>query len=51
MDVGHSLGPLVTGMLIGAVSFIAGFSVAAALLVLGAIIFAIEMRSSSAKMA
>jgi len=45
MDIGHSLGPLMTGMIIGAISFLAGFGLAAALLAFGAIIFAFEMRT------
>jgi len=44
MDIGHSVGPLVTGMVVGAVSFMAGFGLAAVLLLVGAVIFAMEMR-------
>jgi len=44
MDIGHSVGPLVTGLVIGAISFTAGFGLAAVLLVVGAIVFAVEMR-------
>lgn len=43
MDIGHSLGPLVTGMMIGAISFMAGFGLAAVLLIVGAVIFALKM--------
>ncbi len=47
MDVGHSVGPLVTGMVVGALSFFAGFGLAAVLLVIGAVVFAVEMRGTS----
>ena len=51
MDIGHSVGPLVTGMVVGAVSFMAGFGLAAVLLVVGAIFFTVEMRAPIAKKA
>ncbi len=51
MDIGHSVGPLVTGMVVGAVSFMAGFGLAAVLLVVGAIFFAVEMGAPIAKKA
>lgn len=51
MDIGHSIGPLVTGMVVGAVSFMAGFGLAAVLLLVGAIFFAVEMRAPIAKKA
>jgi DHA1 family multidrug resistance protein-like MFS transporter len=51
MDIGHSVGPLVTGMVVGAISFMAGFGLAAVLLVVGAIFFAVEMRAPIAKKA
>ena len=44
MDIGHSVGPLITGIVVGAISFLAGFGLAAALLVVGAALFALEMR-------
>jgi MFS transporter, DHA1 family, multidrug resistance protein len=51
MDIGHSVGPLVTGMVVGAISFMAGFGLAAILLIGGAVIFAMEMRTPIAKKA
>jgi DHA1 family multidrug resistance protein-like MFS transporter len=51
MDIGHSVGPLVTGMVVGAISFMAGFGLAAVLLVVGAVFFAVEMRAPIAKKA
>jgi len=39
MDIGHSAGPLATGIIVGAYSYQAGFAVAGALLILGAVIF------------
>ena len=48
MDIGHSVGPLVTGLVVGAISFMAGFGLAAVLLAIGAIIFAAEMRAPRA---
>jgi len=50
MDVGHSVGPFVTGLVIGMVSFMAGFALSAVLLIVGAIIFAAEMRSTQGRM-
>jgi dipeptide/tripeptide permease len=47
MDVGHSVGPLVTGLVVGAVSFLAGFGLASVLLIVGAIVFVMEMRTPS----
>jgi dipeptide/tripeptide permease len=44
MDIGHSIGPLATGIIIGAFSFFAGFGVAAILLMIGAVMFWILMR-------
>lgn len=40
MDVGHSIGPLATGLLVFAVSFQAGYGVAAVLLLVAALMFA-----------
>jgi MFS family permease len=45
MDIGHSSGPLLTGMIIGAFSYTAGFGLAGGLLALGAMLFALGMRS------
>jgi dipeptide/tripeptide permease len=50
MDVGHSVGPFVTGLVIGMVSFMAGFGLSAVLLIVGAIIFAVEMRPTQGRM-
>jgi len=41
MDIGHSAGPLATGIIVGAVSFGAGFGVAGVLLLIGAAIFTV----------
>jgi DHA1 family multidrug resistance protein-like MFS transporter len=51
MDIGHSVGPFVTGMVVGAISFMAGFGLAAVLLIVGAVIFVAEMRTPIAKKA
>ena len=40
MDIGHSAGPLATGLIVAALSFEAGFLVASVLMVVGAIVFA-----------
>ncbi len=45
MDVGHSTGPFVTGMVVGAFSYTAGFGLAGGLLATGALLFALGMRS------
>jgi len=45
MDVGHSTGPFVTGMVVGAFSYTAGFGLAGGLLATGAILFAWGMSS------
>jgi MFS family permease len=44
MDVGHSLGPLITGAVVTLVSFQLGFGLAAALLLIGAFAFIFGMR-------
>ena len=44
MDVGHSLGPLITGAVVTLVSFQLGFGLAAALLLVGAFAFFVGMR-------
>ena len=44
MDVGHSLGPLITGMVVTLVSFQLGFGLAALLLLIGALAFLFGMR-------
>jgi len=44
MDVGHSIGPFMTGIVVGTFSFTAGFGLAGALLTMGAIVFAVGMR-------
>jgi DHA1 family multidrug resistance protein-like MFS transporter len=51
MDIGHSVGPFVTGLVVGAISFMAGFGLAAVLLIVGAIIFVAEMRTPIVKKA
>jgi len=43
MDIGHSVGPLATGLLVSTISFKAGYAVAGALLVVGAVAFALAM--------
>ncbi len=45
MDVGHSTGPMVVGLVVGAAGYPVGFAVAAAVLVLGAIGFATLVRT------
>ncbi len=44
MDIGHSLGPLITGMVVTLVSFQLGFGLAALLLLIGALAFFSGMR-------
>ncbi len=44
MDIGHSLGPLVTGAIVTLVSFQLGFGLAAILLLAGAVAFFLGMR-------
>jgi DHA1 family multidrug resistance protein-like MFS transporter len=44
MDIGHSLGPLITGAIVTLVSFQLGFGVAATLLLVGAFAFYFGMR-------
>jgi MFS family permease len=44
MDIGHSLGPLITGMVVTIVSFQLGFGLAAVLLLVGAFAFYLGMR-------
>ncbi len=44
MDIGHSLGPLITGAVVTLVSFQLGFGLAAALLLFGAFAFIFGMR-------
>ncbi|MDD1747658.1 MAG: MFS transporter [Methanomassiliicoccales archaeon] len=39
MDIGHSLGPLIAGLVIGAYSYQLGFALPAALLIVGALVF------------
>lgn len=39
MDIGHSIGPLATGVIVGAFSYKMGFGIASALLLLGAAMF------------
>ena len=41
MDVGHSAGPLITGIVVGLVSYQAGFGLAGLVLLAGAIVFAL----------
>jgi MFS transporter, DHA1 family, multidrug resistance protein len=48
MDVGHSTGPMVAGLVVGAAGYAMGFGVAAGVLVLGAIAFAALVRTSDA---
>jgi MFS family permease len=43
MDVGHSTGPLITGVVIGALSYTAGFGLAGGILGIGAVLFAFGM--------
>ncbi len=45
MDVGHSSGPLITGIVVGALSYAVGFGLAGVLLVMGAMLFAFGMRT------
>ncbi|HQN76291.1 MAG TPA: MFS transporter [Methanomassiliicoccales archaeon] len=45
MDVGHSTGPLITGMVVGAISYTAGFGLAGGLLAMGAMLFVLGMRT------
>jgi len=40
MDIGHSAGPLMTGIVVGLVSFQLGFGIAGVLLLVGALLFA-----------
>ncbi len=44
MDIGHSTGPFVIGVVVGALSFTAGFGLAGGLLALGAMLFVYGMR-------
>jgi dipeptide/tripeptide permease len=44
MDIGHSLGPLITGAIVTLVSFQLGFGLAAIILLVGAVAFYIGMR-------
>jgi dipeptide/tripeptide permease len=44
MDIGHSLGPLITGIVVTLVSFQLGFGLAALLLLVGAFAFFFGMR-------
>jgi len=46
MDVGHSVGPLATGAIVGAASYQAGFGAAGVLLLLGAGAFALTIGRS-----
>jgi len=46
MDVGHSSGPLITGIVVGALSYAVGFGLAGVLLVMGAMLFAFGMRAN-----
>lgn len=39
MDIGHSIGPLATGLIVGAFSYQLGFGIASALLLVGAALF------------
>ncbi len=48
MDVGHSTGPMVTGLLVGAAGYRLGFGVVAALLMVGAAAFAALMPAKRA---
>lgn len=41
MDIGHSVGPLATGVIVGAFSYQMGFGVASVLLLLGAVMFSV----------
>jgi MFS family permease len=41
MDVGHSAGPLITGIVVGMVSYQAGFGLAGVVLLVGAVVFAL----------
>jgi len=43
MDIGHSVGPLATGLLVSMISFKVGYTVAGALLVVGAAAFTLVM--------
>lgn len=45
MDDGHSTGPLITGMVVGAISYTAGFGLAGGLLAMGAMLFVLGMRT------
>jgi DHA1 family multidrug resistance protein-like MFS transporter len=47
MDVGHSTGPMVVGLVVGAAGYALGFGVVAAVLVLGAIGFATLVRTGA----
>jgi len=49
MDVGHSSGPFITGIVVGALSYAVGFGLAGVLLVMGAVFFAFGMRTKGPK--
>ena len=49
MDIGHSIGPLATGVLVGAFSYQTGFGVASVLLLLGAVLFSMVFLYGSGK--
>ena len=51
MDVGHSTGPMVVGLVVGAAGYTVGFDVAAAVLVAGALAFAALVRTGEAAVA
>src|SRR5512136_1860998 len=46
MDIGHSVGPLATGVIVGAFSYQMGFGIASVLLLLGAALFSVVFLSS-----
>jgi DHA1 family multidrug resistance protein-like MFS transporter len=49
MDIGHSVGPLATGLIVGAYSYQMGFGVASVMLLLGAAIFSAVFLTGSAR--
>ena len=51
MDVGHSIGPFATGIIIGLASFQIGFGVAGAILLIGAVAFSFGMLGKSRSVA
>ncbi len=49
MDIGHSIGPLATGIVVGAYSYQLGFGIASLMLLLGAAIFSAVFLAGSAR--